>query len=139
MFTFQTLEETESREPWNKGKLVGQRRPLKLKEIWNIRIRFQMNNSVRDLALFNLAIDRKLRGCDLVRLRVSDVTHSGRMMSRANVIQRKTGSWFSLRLRRKLKNQFLPGLRKPGSTPVTICFQAEFAHPSTYQHGSTRE
>ena len=91
MFTFQLLEDTQQREPWNKGKLVGQRRPLKLKEIWGIRIRLQMDNSVRDLAMFNLAIDSKLRGCDLVRLRVSDVTHSGRIMSRANVMQRKTG------------------------------------------------
>ena len=91
MFTFQLVEESASQKPWNKGKLVGQRRPLKLKEIWGIRIRLQMDNNVRDLALFNLALDSKLRGCDLVRLRVSDVTHSGRVMSRANVMQRKTG------------------------------------------------
>ena len=91
MFTFRLLEEAESREPWNEGKLVGQRRPLKLKEIWGIRIRLQMEHCIRDLALFNLALDSKLRGCDLVRLRVADVTHSGRVMSRANVIQRKIG------------------------------------------------
>jgi len=91
MFTFQLLEEAKPREPWNKGKLVGQRRSLKLKGIWGIRIRLQINNSVRDLALFNFAIDSKLRGCDLVRLKVSDVTHSSRLMSRADVMQRKTG------------------------------------------------
>ena len=90
MFTFQLLKDADNREPWNKGKLVGQRRPLKLKEIWGIRIRLQMDNRVRDLVLFNLGIDSKLRGCDLVRLRVTDVTHSGRVMSRANVMQRKT-------------------------------------------------
>jgi integrase len=90
MFTFQLIKDDTNRDPWNKGKLVGQRRPLKLKEIWGIRIRLQMENRVRDLALFNLAIDSKLRGCDLIRLRVTDVTHSGRVMSRANVMQQKT-------------------------------------------------
>ena len=87
---FQLIEDAPRHEPWNKGKLVGQKKPLKLKEIWAIRIRLQMANSVRDLALFNLAIDSKLRGCDLVSLRVSDVTHGGRMMSRATVMQQKT-------------------------------------------------
>ena len=63
------------RIPWNKGKLVGQKPPLKLKEIWAIRIRLQIANRIRDLALFNLAIDSKLRSCDLVKLRIRDVTH----------------------------------------------------------------
>ncbi len=56
--------------PWNKGKLIGQKLPLKLKEIWAIRIRLQMAKNTRELALFNLAIDSKLRGCDLVKLKV---------------------------------------------------------------------
>ncbi len=60
-------------DPWNKGKLIGQKPPLKLKEIWAIRIRLQLAHRLRDLALFNLAIDSKLRACDLVRLRVGDV------------------------------------------------------------------
>lgn len=59
--------------PWNKGKLIGQKSPLKLKEIWAIRIRLQMAGNTRELALFNLAIDSKLRGCDLVKLRVCGV------------------------------------------------------------------
>ena len=63
--------------PWNKGKLIGQKPPLTLKQIWAIRIRLQMDQRRRDLALFNLAIDSKLRGCDLVRLRVRDVVHGG--------------------------------------------------------------
>ena len=58
--------------PWNKGKLLGQKPPLKLKEIWAIRIRLQLDHRARELALFNLAIDSKLRGCDLVGLRVHD-------------------------------------------------------------------
>jgi hypothetical protein len=64
---------TTIREPWNKGKLVGQKAPFKLKEIWAIRVRLQLASRHRDLALFNLAIDSKLRACDLVKLRVRDV------------------------------------------------------------------
>jgi integrase len=77
--------------PWNKGRLTGQKRPLKPKEVWTIRVRLQLERRRRDLALFNLAIDSKLRGCDLVRLRASDVCVGGRVQDRATVIQRKTG------------------------------------------------
>ena len=80
---------TTIREPWNKGKLVGQKAPFKLKEIWAIRVRLQLANRHRELALFNLAIDSKLRACDLVRLRVRDVCHGGGMASRAIVLQQK--------------------------------------------------
>jgi integrase len=77
--------------PWNRGKLVGPKPPLKLKEIWAIRIRLQVAQRLRDLALFNLALDSKLRACDLVRLRVCDLTLSGRVRSRATAVQQKTG------------------------------------------------
>jgi len=77
--------------PWNKGRLIGQKRPLRPKEVWAIRIRLQLEQRRRDLALFNLAIDSKLRGCDLVRLRVSDVCVGDRVQDRATVIQQKTG------------------------------------------------
>ena len=75
---------------WNKGKLVGQKAPLKLKEIWGIRIRLQLAKRTRDLALFDMAIDSKLRACDLVRMRVSDISSAGRIASRAIVMQQKT-------------------------------------------------
>ena len=75
--------------PWNKGKLLGQKPPLKLKEIWAIRIRLQLEHRARDLALFNLAIDSKLRGCDLVALRVNDVVQGSHVASRAIVMQKK--------------------------------------------------
>ena len=81
---------TTIHEPWNKGKLVGQKAPFKLKEIWAIRVRLQLASRHRDLALFNLAIDSKLRACDLVKLRVRDVCHGGAMASRAIVLQQKT-------------------------------------------------
>lgn len=76
--------------PWNKGKLVGQKSPLKLSEIWSIRIRLQLFEKSRELALFNLAIDSKLRVCDLVRIRIQDLCHGGQVVSRAAVLQKKT-------------------------------------------------
>lgn len=82
---------SQHQDPWNKGKLVGQKSPLKLRDIWAIRVRLQLSHKVRDLALFNLAVDSKLRACDLVKLRVSDVSHSGQMAARAMVRQQKTG------------------------------------------------
>jgi integrase len=77
-------------EPWNKGKLIGQKAPLKLKEIWAIRVRLELSKRIRDLALFNLAIDSKLRACDLVKLKVRDISHGDRIASRAIVMQQKT-------------------------------------------------
>lgn len=79
-----------TREPWNKGKLVGQKAPLKLKDIWAIRVRLQLSNDIRNLALFNLAIDSKLRACDLVKLRVRDIAHGEHIAARAIVMQQKT-------------------------------------------------
>ena len=84
------MEAVQIHEPWNKGKLVGQKAPLKLKDIWAIRIHLQLDQRIRDLALFNLAVDSKLRGCDLVNLRVRDVFHGSQIMARAMVVQRKT-------------------------------------------------
>ena len=77
------------REPWNKGKIVGQKAPFKVKEIWALRVRLQMESRVRELALFNLGIDSKLRGCDLVSLKVRDVCHGDQVASRAVVMQHK--------------------------------------------------
>jgi len=76
--------------PWNKGIIMGQKPPLKRSEVWAIRIRLQIAEQVRDLAMFNMAIDSKLRACDLVRLRVRDVAHGPQISSRAIVMQRKT-------------------------------------------------
>ncbi|MCQ4143400.1 tyrosine-type recombinase/integrase [Vogesella sp. AC12] len=84
------MDTTPKREAWNKGKLIGQKPPLKPKDIWAIRIHLQNKHAVRDLAMFNLAIDSKLRGCDLVCLRVRDVTHGSQILPRAIVVQRKT-------------------------------------------------
>jgi hypothetical protein len=79
-----------AREPWNKGKLVGQKAPFKRKEIRAIRVRSQLADRQRELTLFNLAIDSKLRACDLVKLRVRDVCPGQAMASRAIVLPQKT-------------------------------------------------
>lgn len=76
--------------PWNKGKLVGQKAPLKLKDIWAIRIRLQLGHRTRELAMFDLGLDSKLRACDLVKLRLRDISHGDRISTRAIVLQQKT-------------------------------------------------
>lgn len=77
-------------EPWNKDKLVGQKAPFKLKEIWAIRVRLQVEHRVRELALFDLGLDSKLRACDLVKLKVRDICHGDRVAARAIIMQQKT-------------------------------------------------
>lgn len=88
MYLFKYTHETK--EPWNKGKIIGQKQPLKLKEIWSIRIHLQLAKKTRELALFNLAIDSKLRACDLVNLKVNDISHEGQISQRALILQKKT-------------------------------------------------
>jgi site-specific recombinase XerC len=78
------------KEPWNKNKIIGQKLPLKLQQIWSIRIRLELSKKIRNLALFNLAIDSKLRGSDLVALKVRDICHGNTIQSRATVVQKKT-------------------------------------------------
>jgi integrase len=92
------------RPAWNVGKMVGQKSPLKLKEIWSIRVRLQLSGDKRQLALFDLAIDSKLRACDLVGLRVRDIAHGVRIGSRGCVIQRKT--------RRAVQFEIMPHTRE---------------------------
>src|SRR6266699_551952 len=86
-----SMEAIMQRAPWNKGRLTGQKRPLKPKDVWAIRVRLQLQRHKRDLTLFNLAIDSQLRGCDLVRLQVNDVCVGGQVRDRTTVIQKKTG------------------------------------------------
>jgi integrase len=81
----------QPRAPWNKGRLVGQKRPLRPKEVWAIRVRLQMKDNKRDLAMFNLAIDSKPRGCDLASLRIDNIASGGHVRDRATIVQHKTG------------------------------------------------
>lgn len=81
---------TSLKSPWNKGKLIGQRAPLKLKDIGAIRVRLELGKRVRELARFDLGLDSKMRDCDLVKLRVRDICHGDRVAARATVMQQKT-------------------------------------------------
>src|ERR1700757_973329 len=77
--------------PWNKGKLIGSKPPLGTKDVWSIRTKLQVEKRTRDLAMFNLAIDSKLRGCDVVALKVEDIAPHGYAIERVTVRQKKTG------------------------------------------------
>ena len=85
-----SMPTTTLRAFWNKGRLIGQKPPLKLREVWTVRTRLQMAGDARELALFNLAIDSKLRGCDLVRLMARDMAHGSQVLARATVAPQKT-------------------------------------------------
>jgi len=131
------MENTHKREAWNKGKLVGQKPPLKPKDIWAIRIHLQNAHSVRDLAMFNLAIDSKLRGCDLVGLRVRDVTHGYQILPRAMVIQRKTQRPVQFELTEATRNAVAAWLDKSRLRGEQFLFPSRLAkspHISTRQY-----
>ena len=124
------------RQPWNKGKLVGQKAPLKLKEIWAIRVRLQLEERLRELAMFNLAIDSKLRSCDLVKLRVRDVCNGDRVTSRAIVMQQKTQRPVQFEITEQTRESVAAWIRQAGRRPEDYLF------PSRVQaspHISTRQ
>ena len=112
-----------NRPPWNKGKLVGAKPPLRPNHVWSIRTKLQMTDRKRDLALFNLAIDSKLRGCDVVALRVDDVAPSGYAMDRATIKQKKTGRPVRFELtdhtRLAIDEYLRLTVRKPGQNALT--------------------
>lgn len=104
-------------QPWNKGLLVGQKRPLEPKHVWSIRVRLEIARSKRDLAIFNLAIDSKLRACDLVKLRLDDVCSGQKVRHRATIIQKKTGRPVQFEITEQSRNSveaLLPMLRTTG-------------------------
>jgi integrase len=123
--------------PWNKGKLVGQKSPLKLKEIWAIRTRLQLAYQVRDLALFNLAIDSKLRGCDLVGMRVGDVMQGNHVVPRAIVMQHKTNRPVQFEITAQTRDAILAWINKAHLTAEQCLFRSRLeksAHISTRQY-----
>ncbi|EEG09245.1 tyrosine-type recombinase/integrase [Pseudogulbenkiania ferrooxidans] len=131
------MESTRSREPWNKGKLVGQKPPLKPKDIWAIRTHLQNAHQVRDLAMFNLAIDSRLRGCDLVNLRVRDVTHGNQILPRAMVVQRKTQRPVQFELTEPTRTAVAAWIAKANLKPEQYLFPSRVTrspHVSTRQY-----
>ena len=122
--------------PWNRGKLLGQKPPLKLKEIWAVRIRLQLAGRVRELALFNLAIDSKLRGCDLVGLRVHDVVHGSRVAARAIVMQSKTQRPVQFEINEQTRDAVANWIASAHLRPEQFLFPSRV---STSPHLSTRQ
>ena len=130
------METSKSREPWNKGKLIGQKPPLKLKDIWAIRFHLQFGKRIRDLAMFNLAIDSKLRGCDLVNLRVRDVAHGNQMLTRAMIIQRKTQRPVQFELTEDTRNAVAAWIAKANLKSEQFLFTSRLQNSP---HVSTRQ
>jgi len=111
-----------SRTPWNKGKLIGAKPPLRPKHVWAIRTRLMIEGRSRDLAMFNLAIDSKLRGCDVVALKVEDVAPNGYAIDRATIRQRKTGRAVKFELTEQTREAVDGYLRALGKKPNEFLF-----------------
>jgi integrase len=109
------------RTPWNKGKLIGTKPPLRPKHVWSIRTKLQVEGRTRDLAMFNLAIDSKLRGCDVVALKVEDVAPSGYSVDRATVRQKKTGQPVRFELTEQTRQAVDDYLRVAARSPANLC------------------
>lgn len=125
--------------PWNKGKLVGQKSPFKLKEIWAIRVRLQLEKRIRELALFDLGIDSKLRACDLVKLRVRDICHGDRVASRTIVMQQKTGRPVQFEITEPTREAASSWIKKASLKSDDSSFRVEFTGRPTWVPGNTRE
>jgi integrase len=123
--------------PWNKGLLVGQKKPLELKHVQSIRVRLEIALSMRDLAIFNLAIDSKLRACDLVKLRLDDICSGTNVRRRATIVQKKTGRPVQFEISEQSRNSveaWLPTLRATGSRYLLPTRIHASPHISTRQY-----
>jgi integrase len=118
---------TPKRIPWNKGKLTGAKPPLRQKHVWAIRTKLQIDQKMRDLALFNVAIDSKLRGCDVVALKVEDVAPNGYCADRATVRQKKTGRPVRFELTEQTRQAVDGYIRATGKKPGEPLFTSSRA------------
>jgi integrase len=121
---------TARRIPWNKGKLIGPKPPLRQKHVWAIRTRLEIDQQTRDLALFNVAIDSKLRGCDVVALKRDDVAPNGYAVARATVRQRKTGRSVRFELTEQSRQAIDDYIRLAGNRPGEFLFNGRRAGQS---------
>ncbi len=131
------LDPVEDRPAWNVGRKLGAKRPLKPKEIWAIRFMLDQNRTIRDRALFDLAIDSKLRGCDLVKVRIGDLVSGSRIRERAIVIQQKTGRPVQFELLEPARSSLLGWLERRGGSLDDFVFPSRtdrFNHISTRQY-----
>ncbi len=122
--------------PWNKGKLTGQKPALKLKEIWSIRARLQISQNILELALFNMAIDSKLRACDLVKLKVSDISHGSHINKRAMIIQQKTGRSVQFEITEQTRDAAEKLIKQANLGNSDYLFKSRFKNS---EHLSTRQ
>jgi hypothetical protein len=126
MSTFQLPVVRAKTPAWNKGRIIGQKRPLQPKHVWAIRERLEIADNIRDLALFNMAIDCKLRGCNLERLKVRDVFVSGHIKERASVMQSKTQRPVQFEITEQAANLSGAGSKARRCSGVTIFGQVAF-------------
>ena len=134
----QDTHRRSERVPWNKGRLIGSKPPLLARHVWSIRTRLQFTGKSRDLALFNLAIDSKLRGCDLMALKVRDVAPADYATDRAVVRQRKTGKPVKFELTDQTR-QSIDHYLQTGSIDATdSCFRAEDVQAKAFPRGNMR-
>ena len=124
------------RAAWNAGKQVGTKRPLTQKKIWAVRFFLDREHRVRDRALFDLAIDSKLRGCDLVKIRIRDVVAGPEIRTRAIVVQQKTGRPVQFEITSDVRASLLAWLERRGGTPEEYAFPSRVDHSN---HMSTRQ
>lgn len=126
-----------ARAPWNKGKVIGQKAPLKPKDIWSIRVRLQLQHRAKELALFNLGFDSKLRGCDLVALRVRDVCHGVQVANRGTVMQQKTHRPVQFEITQTTRESVAAWIREAGLKSEDFLFPSRLhasAHIGTRQY-----
>ncbi len=129
---------TPTRRAWNKGRIIGQIRPLLPKQAWAIRARLELAGNLRDLAQFNVAIDSKLRGCDLVKLAVTDLVSDDRVRERVSVIQSKTKRPVQFELSENTRNAIAAWIKSPEMIGCRFMFPSRFhdrPHISTRQYG----
>ncbi len=129
---------TPKRRAWNKGRIIGQKRPLLPKQVRAIRARLELAGNLRDLALFNVAIDSKLRGCDLVKLLVADLVKDGRVRERASAVQSKTRRPVRFELCDSTRDTVIAWIRSPEMIGCRYMFPSRFhdrPHISTRQYG----
>ena len=129
---------TPKRKAWNKGRIIGQKRPLLPKKVWAICARLELAGHLRDLLLFNVAIDSKLRGCDLVKLAVADLVKDGRVRERVSVIQCKTKRPARFELTENTREAVLAWVKSPEMIARPYMFPSRFhdrPHISTRQYG----
>jgi hypothetical protein len=124
------------RTPWNAGRKLGPKRGLKPQQVWAIRFRLDRERRLRDRAMFDVAIDSKLRGCDLVKIRIGDLVSAGRVRSRAIVLQQKTRRPVQFELLEPARASILAWLERRGGTLNDFTFPSRIDHAA---HISTRQ